>query len=119
MRRLLSAQEFADWLERFVPHLRTQLTDGTIQPVKVSDVTDGKLVHLAGLNLNRAWCLRAVATALPPGHELQQPLTISARRHLQAGVAYVDSGHYEGDHWLATFALYAITENGEKNETRQ
>ncbi len=110
MRRLLPADEFARWLGDFVPDVKTQLTDGTIQPVQVTDVTDGKLVHLAGLNLNRAWCLRAVADALPAGHELQEPLRKSGLQHLRAGVAYVNSGHYEGDHWLATFALYAITE---------
>lgn len=110
MRRLLPADQFAQWLQRFVPHVKTQLTDGTIQPVQVTDVTDGKLVHLAGLNLNRAWCLRAVADALPAGHELKEPLMRSGLQHLRAGVAYVNSGHYEGDHWLATFALYAITE---------
>jgi hypothetical protein len=116
MRRLLPAEEFAGWFERFVPSVKAQLADGTIQPVTVSDVTDGKLVHLAGLNLNRAWCLRAVADALPNGHELKRPLIESARRHLQAGLEYVASGHYEGDHWLATFALYAITETGQPQE---
>jgi hypothetical protein len=113
MRRLLPASEFAGWLESLVPRVRTQLADGTIQPVEVTDITDGKLVHLAGLNLNRAWCLRAVAHALPTGHELKKPLMESARRHLKAGVEYVASGHYEGDHWLATFALYAITETSQ------
>ncbi|MCM2369046.1 DUF2891 domain-containing protein [Aporhodopirellula aestuarii] len=112
MRRVLPADEFAQWLGDFVPNAKAQLTDGTIEPVEVPDVTDGKLVHLAGLNLNRAWCLRAVANALPVNHELKEPLMTSARRHLQAGMKYVNSGHYEGDHWLATFALYAITEHG-------
>jgi hypothetical protein len=65
---------------------------------------------LAGLNLNRAWCLKAIASALPASHPLRKPLQTSALRHLRAGVAYVNSGHYSGDHWLATFALYAITE---------
>lgn len=110
MRRLLPQDEYARWLSRFVPDAKTQLTDGTIEPVEVTDVTDGKLVHLAGLNLNRAWCLRAVSMALPDGHQLKTPLIESAQQHLAAGVAYVNSGHYEGDHWLATFALYAITE---------
>jgi hypothetical protein len=119
MRRLLPANEFAGWLESFVPHVKTQLVDGTIQPVEVTDVTDGKLVHLAGLNLNRAWCLRSVANALPAGHEFKPPLMESARRHLEAGVEYVASGHYEGDHWLATFALYAITETNQADEAEQ
>ena len=105
MRRLMPAQEFADWLKLFVPHVKAQLRDGTIQPVKVTDVTDGKLVHLAGLNLNRAWCLHAVANALPSGDELKRPLIDAAQSHLQAGLEYVNSGNYEGDHWLATFAV--------------
>lgn len=112
MRRLLPTQEYVAWLETFVPRLSEQLADGTIEPVSVTDVTDGKLVHLAGLNLNRAWCLRSVAKSLPADHPLKEPLMKSAGRHLQAGLDYVNSGHYEGDHWLATFALYAITDAG-------
>lgn len=112
MRRLLPTDHFADWLNAFVPDAKRQLTDGTIQPVTVTDITDGKLVHLAGLNLNRAWCLHSVAEALPADHELKVPLLDSAKQHLDCGVEYVQSGHYEGDHWLATFALYAITEAG-------
>ena len=112
MRRLLTSEEFTVWLSNFVPNLEEQLVDGTIEPVEVTDVTDGKLVHLAGLNLNRAWCLRSVSQSLPDGHALKAPLLSSARRHLQAGLTYVNSGHYEGDHWLATFALYAVTEGG-------
>ncbi|KAA5539629.1 DUF2891 domain-containing protein [Roseiconus nitratireducens] len=112
MRRILDAQDFESWLQQFVPELATQLTDGTIQPVSVSDVTDGKLVHLAGLNLHRAWCLRSVAESLPDGQPLRQPLVESAARHLRSGLNYVNSGHYEGDHWLATFALYAMTDVG-------
>lgn len=114
MRRILPQEEFAKWLAEFLPKVQQQLTDGTITPVEVTDVTDGKLVHLAGLNLNRAWCLRSVAAALPGEHPLVEPLRISAQQHLSAGVAYVNSGHYAGDHWLATFALYAIVESKQK-----
>lgn len=108
MRRVLSEQAFEDWLAQFVPELATQLTDGTIAPVEVSDVTDPKIVHLAGLNLNRAWCLRSVASALRDGHPLKSVLNENAESHLASGLAYINSGHYEGDHWLATFGLYAI-----------
>jgi hypothetical protein len=110
MRRVLSPAEFARWFKRFLPDLATQLSDGTIEPVSVSDVTDGKLVHLAGLNLNRAWCMRAVARSLGDDNAMKQRLQDSAEAHLAAGLAYVNSGHYEGDHWLATFALYAISQ---------
>lgn len=119
MRRILPADEFAAWFVRFVPNLQLQLMDGTIKPVNVTDVTDGKLVHLAGLNLNRAWCMRAVSEALPIGYLAKEPLLASARKHLQVGMKYVNSGHYEGDHWLATFALYAITERGSDFHTSE
>lgn len=108
MQRVLSEEEFVNWLGKFLPNLSSQLADGTIAPVEVSDVTDPKLVHLAGLNLNRAWCMRAVAAALPEKHPQQSLLRESAAAHLTMGLRYINSGHYEGDHWLATFGLYAL-----------
>ncbi len=113
MRRVLKPEEFRPWLSGFLPNLNRQLGDGTIQPVPVSDASDGKLVHLAGLNLHRAWCLRSVGLSLPEGEPLRMQLLFSAEGHLAAGLKYVNSGHYEGDHWLATFALYASTMPGE------
>lgn len=112
MRRVLDQRNFEDWLAKFVPELGTQLTDGTISPVSVSDVTDPKIVHLAGLNLNRAWCLRSVASALRDSHPLRQALIENSESHLAEGLSYINSGHYEGDHWLATFGLYAIARVG-------
>ena len=108
MRRVLPQEKFEPWLRKFLPMLAPQLADGTISPVVVSDVTDPKIVHLAGLNLNRAWCLQSVAAALAPKHPLTKPLQTSAQNHLKAGLEYINSGHYEGDHWLATFGLYAV-----------
>ena len=112
MRRVLPPKAFERWLAAFVPRLSKQLTDGTIAPVSVSDVSDPKIVHLAGLNLHRAWCMQSVAAALPADHSLRIPLEESARSHLHAGLTYINSGHYEGDHWLATFGLYAIERIG-------
>lgn len=111
MRRVLPQSEFVVWLDRFLPNLKTQLIDGTITPVVVSDASDPKIVHLAGLNLNRAWCLDAVANALPKSHPVRQKLESSAKSHLESGLRYINSGHYEGDHWLATFGLYAIDQS--------
>jgi hypothetical protein len=108
MRRVLPQAKFVAWLEAFLPRLATQLSDGTIAPVVVSDPSDPKLVHLAGLNLHRAWCLRSVAHSFPAEHPLRDPLLHSAESHLAGGLQYINSGHYEGDHWLATFGLYAI-----------
>ncbi|MCA9140659.1 MAG: DUF2891 domain-containing protein [Planctomycetales bacterium] len=118
MRRVLPQDKFALWLDRFVPELANQLTDGTISPVPVSDVTDPKIVHLAGLNLNRAWCLRSVAEAFEPSHPIHARLLDSATAHLQAGLGYINSGHYEGDHWLATFGLYAVERIGTRDAQR-
>ena len=117
MRRILDQNNFGAWLERFVPKLDQQLIDGTIAPVKVTDMTDGKLIHLAGLNLHRAWCMASVASVLPKNTLRHKRLLKSSASHLRDGIAYINSGHYEGDHWLATFALYAITETGSPLET--
>ncbi|MCC9644238.1 DUF2891 domain-containing protein [Rhodopirellula sp. JC740] len=112
MRRVLPAPEFANWLTKLMPDLVRQLGDGTVAPVGVSDLTDGKLVHLAGLNLNRAWCLQSVAEHLPDSDPRVPLLRRSAADHLTAGLSYINSGHYEGDHWLATFGLYTISGAG-------
>ncbi len=108
MRRVLEPRAFARWLDQFLP---SDLSGPAfVQPVTVSDVTDGKLVHLAGLNLSRAWCMRGVARALPPDDPRAAALQQLARAHARLGLGYVFSGHYEGEHWLATFAIYAITQ---------
>lgn len=112
MRRVLSADEFAEWLHGFLPCLDQAASSPMLIPVEVPDVTDGKLVHLAGLDLSRAWCLRGIASALPAEHPHRKELESLARAHLEKGLEYVTSGHYEGEHWLATFAVYAITDTG-------
>lgn len=105
MRRVLPQASFVQWLEGFLPHLgRGDRRE--FQPAQVSDVTDGYLVHLAGLNFNRAWCLQGIASALPADDPRIPVLTELASAHAAAGLEYVFSGHYEGEHWLATFAIY-------------
>lgn len=112
MRRVLAPAEFSEWLDRFLPGLRTESLGPMMEPVAVPDVTDGHLVHLAGLDLSRAWTMRGIAAALPPDDPRAGILQSSADRHAVAGLAYVDSGHYEGEHWLATFAVYHLTDAG-------
>ena len=75
-------------------------------------MTDGKLVHLAGLNLTRAWTLRGIAQALPAEDTRRTYLEDRAQAHTQAGLDYVFSGHYAGEHWLASFAVYLLTDAG-------
>lgn len=111
MRRVLPAGEFSAWLAEYLPDLATGKAGNLLEPVKVSDPTDGHLIHLAGLNLNRAWTMRGVASVLPESDPRRAVLLESAKRHLAAGLEYVASGHYEGEHWLASFAVYVLTEN--------
>lgn len=110
MRRVLPGGEYSEWLDDFFPGLRQGDLGRLLEPATVSDVTDGKIVHLAGLNLHRAWTMRSVAWALPEGDPRAKVLLASAAEHLAAGLDYVFSGHYEGEHWLATFAVYGLTE---------
>ena len=110
MRRVLAPAQYSEWLDGFLPGLREGSLGRLLQPATVSDVTDGKIVHLAGLNLHRAWTMRSVASALPEGDPRAGVLLKSAADHLAAGLDYVFSGHYEGEHWLATFAIYGLTE---------
>lgn len=111
MRRVLGRDEFATWLDRFLPGLGDGSAKRLLTPVDVTDVTDPKLVHLAGLNLSRAWTLEGIAGGLPKDDRRVNRLKAAAEGHADKGLAYVFSGHYEGEHWLATFAVYALTEH--------
>jgi hypothetical protein len=78
----------------------------------VLDPTDGKLVHLDGVNLSRAWNLENIAAALPEGDPRRASLLAAARIHAEAGIANVSAENYEGSHWLASFATYLVTKRG-------
>jgi len=106
MRRVLPRAEFTRWLDKFLPALKDGDGGNLLVPVTVSDVTDGYIVHLAGLDLSRAWCMQGIASALDESDPRVEILKKSASEHADMGFKYVFSGHYEGDHWLATFAIY-------------
>lgn len=110
MRRVLSPEALARWLRRFLPGLESGTLPSLVTPAEVSDRTDPKIVHLDGLNLSRAWCMRLLAAALPPGDPLVPVLMDSATRHAQATLPHIASGNYEGEHWLGTFAVFMLTE---------
>ena len=74
----------------------------------MTDRTDPQLVHLDGLNLSRAWCMRSIAAALPADDPARKVLLDSAARHAEAGLKHVASGDYAGEHWLASFAVYLL-----------
>ena len=97
---LLPRHDFAAWWARFLPKAAT-----VFRPAIVSDRSDAKTVHLDGLNLSRAWCLRGIAAKLPGD---QAALLHSAAAHEQASLPHLESGEYGGEHWLATFAALCI-----------
>jgi hypothetical protein len=109
MRRVLGPAEFTEWFHRFLPALGSGEPKNLLAPAIVSDRTDGKLAHLDGLNLSRAWCMRSVASALPRNDLAATQLITAAQLHEHDGLAHVTSGNYEGEHWLATFAVYLLS----------
>jgi hypothetical protein len=109
MHRVLPRDAFASWLSRAMPDLERGLPRTLFEPATVSDRTDPQIVHLDGLNLSRAWCFEAIADALGEADGRTPGLHDAAARHRAAGLAGLDSGDYFGAHWLATFALLALT----------
>ncbi len=112
MRRILKPTEFAAWLGAFLPGLAFGESPGWLVPAVVTDRSDGKLAHLDGLNLSRAWMLEGMAAGLPPGDPRIASLLSAAREHRSTGLAAVTGEHYEGGHWLGSFAVYLATKRG-------
>jgi hypothetical protein len=112
MRRVLPSPEFARWLRAFLPQISSSKDGSWLQPVVSPDPSDPKLAHLDGLNLSRAWMLEGIAAGLPKGDK-RLPLILSvAEDHRRAGLAAVTGKHYEGGHWLGSFAVYLVTGRG-------
>ncbi len=109
MRRVLTADEFPRWLAEFLPGIPQNGSAGWLEPGLVRDPTDGRLVHLDGFNLSRAWNLEAIAAALADDDPRRPALLAAADVHRRAGLAAVTGEHYEGGHWLASFATYLVT----------
>ena len=109
MRRVLARAEFAAWLAQFLPEIPKNGTTEWLKPGIVTDPTDGKLAHLDGLNLSRAWMLDRIASALPPTDPRIPALRATSQRHAEGGLRAVTGEHYEGGHWLGTFAVYLLS----------
>lgn len=105
MRRVLEADAFKDWFSRFLPDLPASLR----KPATVSDRTDGQIVHLDGLNLSRSWCLYGIASSLPETDPRGGLLREVAEKHVRITLPNIASGNYEGEHWLASFAVYVLS----------
>ena len=109
MRRVLSPAEFRRWFHAFLPGVARGRPRSLLTPATVTDRSDPKLVHLDGLNLSRAWCMRSIASALLPRDPARKVLADAARRHAADALAHVASGNYEGEHWLASFAVLLLS----------
>jgi hypothetical protein len=109
MRRVLSQAEFRDWFRRFMPGLAKGEPKSLLSPAKVTDRSDPQIVHLDGLNLSRAWCMRGIAATLPKDDPARKLLADSAARHAESALGHVASGDYAGEHWLASFAVYLLS----------
>ncbi len=103
MRAALPEREFRGWFAAFLPRLNRRQPATLFTPVTVSDRADGKIAHLDGLNLSRAWCWRSLAEFSPDPPAARQ----TAQAHIDASLAHV-SGEYAGEHWLASFAVLAL-----------
>ena len=126
VRRVLPPDRFAAWLKTFLPEIDARggnrmgarqlptAPTGWLKPAVVTDPSDPKLAHLDGLNLSRAWMLEGIASGLPANDSRRQMLLDVARLHREAGLRAVTGEHYEGGHWLGSFAVYLVTERGLK-----
>ncbi len=112
MRRVLPSLEFARWLRTFLPQVASTKKVAWLQPVVSPDPSDPKLAHLDGLNLSRAWMLEGIAAGLPKGDKRLPAIETAAQEHRRAGLAAVTGKHYEGGHWLGSFAVYLVTKRG-------
>lgn len=113
MRRVLPNADFADWLRTFLPQISSSKPETPwLQSVISPDASDPKFSHLDGLNLSRAWMLEGIAAGLPKSDERSRSITAVADEHRRIGLRAVTGEHYEGGHWLGSFAVYLITKRG-------
>ena len=110
MAAVLPPENFSRWLARFLPNLHAGEPVRLFMPVRVSNPTDPKIAHLIGLNLNRAWCWRRIASGLAESDPRRERAREAAVRHLEAALPLLSPEDFNRAHWLASFAVYALTE---------
>ncbi|HEX6572308.1 MAG TPA: DUF2891 domain-containing protein [Steroidobacteraceae bacterium] len=112
MRRVLAPSGYAQWLRTFLPGIPQSPHARWIEPGVVTDRSDPKLAHIDGLNLSRGWMLQGIASGLPPRDRRIAALEAAAQAHASAALPAVTGEHYEGGHWLGTFAVYLTSGAG-------
>jgi hypothetical protein len=114
VRRVLVSDEYASWLKRFLPGIPADGRADWLAPGEVTDRSDPKLAHIDGLNLSRAWMLEGIASRLPAGDSRLPAIRAAAAAHARAALPAVTGEHYEGGHWLGTFAVYLTSRAGRR-----
>ena len=115
MRRILSEKEFSQWLDNFLPGIPKDGDESWLKPASVVDKSDGKLAHLDGLNLSRAWMLEGIASSLTDVDPRKKAIINAAQTHKKSGIdSVINDMHYMGSHWLGSFATYLETQRGLK-----
>ncbi|MBE9510797.1 MAG: DUF2891 domain-containing protein [Bacteroidetes bacterium] len=109
MRRVLNQDNFTKWFDKYLPVIVDCKPQNLLEPAIVGDRSDPKIVHLDGLNLSRAWCMFSIANALPDNHPAKEILFEAGKKHTSDALSNITSGNYEGEHWLASFAVYMFT----------
>ena len=113
MRRVLSPKVFAQWLTEFLPSIPIKEKNNWLEPAVVVDKSDGKLAHLDGVNLSRAWMLEGIAAGLPENDPRKASILSTANQHKESGInSVITDLHYMGSHWLGSFATYLETKRG-------
>jgi len=116
MRRVFKRDEFGEWFHGFLPALNKGYPENLLKPAEVSDRSDPKIVHLDGLNLSRAWCLYGIGKSLKFGDPARRIIFEAADLHSDDALSRVATGNYEGEHWLASFAVYMYSCAGGVNK---
>jgi hypothetical protein len=116
MRRVLDRRTFSEWLAAFLPGIPLDAKKTWLSPGIVTDRSDPKLAHIDGLNLSRAWMLEGIAHGLNSEDRRVPALLAAAARHREAALPAVTGEHYEGGHWLGTFAVYLTSGAGWRSE---
>jgi len=112
MRRVQSSEEYTQWLKKFMPEIPEDGNVEWLPLASVTDRTDGKLAHLDGLHLSRAWALNGMVASLPDNDPRKAAIEATAEEQGLAGLGAVTGEHYEGGHWLGSFATYLVTGRG-------
>ncbi|SFI67065.1 Protein of unknown function [Kaistella treverensis] len=105
MRRILPQKDFVKWLNKFYDK---KSVENISQIPVISDINDFQTVHLVGLSFSRAWCMKGIAKSLPKNHPLKRHFSKTSERFLANALPLLFQGNYGGDHWLASFAVYAL-----------